>query len=540
MNSSILTLVTFVPAIGALALMLMPRNDRALRWAALIISIATFAVSLFLPMYYDYGASGFQFETSRNWIGQAIHYHMGADGISMWLVLLTTLLVPVSVLVSWKSIHDRVKEFFVLLLLLEMAMIGVFLALDMFLFYVFWEATLIPMALLIGMYGHERRVYAAVKFFLYTMVASVFMLAAIIWLYVHTPITPTMPHHSFEYAAFRDLIASHTVSPIALQWLFLGFFIAFAVKVPLFPLHTWLPDAHVEAPTAGSVLLAGVLLKMGTYGLLRFNVGMFPDQAAYNSSWINTLAVIGIIYGALVALVQPNLKKLIAYSSVSHLGFVVLGIFSLTTIGTDGAVYQMLNHGISTGALFMLAGMLYERKHTYEFKEFGGLATPMPVYATFFLLAVLSSVGLPLLNGFVGEFLVLSGAFQSTVPHGMLFAILGSSGVIWGACYLLWMYQKVFYGQIHHDENKTLPDIDGRERISLVPLVVMAVIMGVASPYWMKSIQPAVVSTLPQSSGVKAQEQKDHRQDKAAPRTVSPVLPAAVAVQNASATGGQK
>jgi NADH-quinone oxidoreductase subunit M len=540
MNKSILTLVTFLPAIGALVLMLMPRNDRALRWAALIISIATFGFSLFLPMYYDYGASGFQFEINRNWIGQTIHYHMGADGISMWLVLLTTLLVPVSVLVSWKSIHDRVKEFFVLLLLLEMAMIGVFVALDMFLFYVFWEATLIPMALLIGMYGHERRVYAAVKFFLYTMLASVFMLAVIIWLYVHTPITVATPQHSFEYKAFRELIASGAISPTALQWLFLGFFIAFAVKVPLFPLHTWLPDAHVEAPTAGSVLLAGVLLKMGTYGLLRFNVGMFPDQAAYNSSWINTLAVIGIIYGALVALVQPNLKKLIAYSSVSHLGFVVLGIFSLTTIGTNGAVYQMLNHGISTGALFMLAGMLYERKHTYEFKEYGGLATPMPVYATFFLLAVLSSVGLPLLNGFVGEFLVLSGTFQSAVPHGMLFAILGSSGVIWGACYLLWMYQKVFYGQIHHDENKTLLDIDGRERISLVPLVVMAVIMGVASPYWMKSIQPSVVSTMPQAAGTKTQAIKHSDPDKPDQQKLTSVTPAAVAVQNASATGGQK
>jgi NADH-quinone oxidoreductase subunit M len=543
MNGSILTLVTFLPAVGALALMLMPRNDRALRWAALIVSIATFGLSLYLPMYFDHGASGFQFDIDRNWIGQTIHYHMGADGISMWLVLLTTLLVPVSVLVSWKSIHDRVKEFFVLLLLLEMAMIGVFLSLDMFLFYVFWEATLIPMALLIGMYGHERRVYAAVKFFLYTMVASVFMLAAIIWLFVHTPLTAATPHHSFEYTAFRELIASGVVSPTALQWLFLGFFIAFAVKVPLFPLHTWLPDAHVEAPTAGSVLLAGVLLKMGTYGLLRFSVGMFPDQAAYNSSWINTLAVIGIIYGALVALVQPNLKKLIAYSSVSHLGFVVLGIFSLTTIGTDGAVYQMLNHGISTGALFMLAGMLYERKHTYEFKEYGGLATPMPVYATFFLLAVLSSVGLPLLNGFVGEFLVLSGAFQSTVPHAMLFAILGSSGVIWGACYLLWMYQKVFYGQIHHDENKTLPEIDGRERISLVPLVVMAVIMGVASPYWMKSIEPAVTSTLPKAGGVaQAQKSQVHSidQSKQDTKTARPASAAAATVPTDSATGGQK
>jgi NADH-quinone oxidoreductase subunit M len=489
-NHSILTLVTFIPAIGALVLMLMPRNDRALRWGALIISLATFAFSLYLPLNFEPGVSRFQFEQNSVWMSFAnIHYHMGADGISMWLVLLTTLLVPLSVLVSWKSIHDRVKEFFVLLLLLEMAMIGVFLSLDMFLFYVFWEATLIPMALLIGMYGHERRIYAAVKFFLYTMVASVFMLAAIIWLYTHTG--------SFDYVTVRQWIAEgHANVGNTLQWLFLGFFIAFAVKVPLFPLHTWLPDAHVEAPTAGSVLLAGVLLKMGTYGLLRFNVGLFPAQSATNAVWINTLAVIGIIYGALVALVQPNLKKLIAYSSVSHLGFVVLGIFTFTQVGTDGAVYQMLNHGISTGALFMLAGMIYERKHTYEFKEYGGLATPMPVYATFFLLAVLSSVGLPLLNGFVGEFLVLSGTFQSTASHAMLFSILGTSGVIWGACYLLWMYQKVFYGQIHHAENRTLMDIDRRERISLVPLVALAVIMGVASPYWMKSIDPAVSATI--------------------------------------------
>jgi NADH-quinone oxidoreductase subunit M len=492
MSTSILTIVTFLPTIGAILLMLMPRNDRALRTMALVTSIVTFAFSLYLPFHYESGHTGFQFDTNHAWIGKAIHYHMAADGISMWLVLLTALLVPVSVLVSWKSIHDRVKEFFVLLLVLETAMIGVFLALDMFLFYVYWEATLIPMALLIGMYGHGRRIYAAVKFFLYTMVASVFMLVAIIWLYTHT--------QSFDYLVIREWLRLATlhgsVSPAAMQWLFLGFFIAFAVKVPLFPLHTWLPDAHVEAPTAGSVLLAGVLLKMGTYGLLRFNVGLFPNESLHNSSWINILAIIGIIYGALVALVQPNLKKLIAYSSVSHLGFVVLGIFTLTQVGTDGAVYQMLNHGISTGALFMLAGMLYERKHTYEFKEFGGLATPMPIYATFFLIIVLSSVGLPLMNGFVGEFLVLSGAFQ----FKMIYGILGASGVIWGAAYLLWMYQKVFYGPIHHDENKALPDIDGREQISLWPLAVMALVMGVVSPYWMKSIDPSVAAVRTQNA----------------------------------------
>jgi NADH-quinone oxidoreductase subunit M len=507
LNDSILTWVTFLPAIGAAALMLMPRNDRILRWAALVTSLVTFAYSVHLVRFFDYGQAGFQkkFDINHAWIGQIIRYHLGVDGISLWLVLLTTFLVPLSVLVSWKSIHDRVKEFFVLLLLLETAMIGVFLALDMFLFYVFWEATLIPMALLIGMYGHERRVYAAVKFFLYTMVASVFMLIAIIYLYAHNP------QHNFEYAAFINVIKNSNdigISAGALQWLFLGFFVAFAVKVPLFPLHTWLPDAHVEAPTAGSVLLAGVLLKMGTYGLLRFNVGMFPAQAHNNALWINVLAIIGIIYGALVALVQPNLKKLIAYSSVSHLGFVVLGIFTFTQAGTDGAVYQMLNHGVSTGALFMLAGMLYERKHTYDFKEYGGLATPMPVFATFFLIAVLSSVGLPLLNGFVGEFLVLSGAFQDKVIYG----VLGASGVIWGAWYLLWMYQRVFYGPIHHDENRALPDLDGREQISLWPVAVMALIMGVLSPFWMKSIDPSVKTTIPGATAAPSHEaQRENR-----------------------------
>ena len=486
MNEMILTLVTFIPAAGAVLLMLMPRNDKVIRWTALFISLLAFAFSLYLPANYQSGQPGFQFETNNVWIESVnIHYHIGADGVSLWLVLLTTFLVPLGVLVSWKSIHDRVKEFFVLFLLLETAMIGVFLALDLFLFYVFWEATLIPMALLIGMFGHERRIYAAVKFFLYTMVASVFMLAAIIWLYTQS--------HSFDYAAVREWIAQGHAGSGALHWLFLGFFIAFAVKVPLFPLHTWLPDAHVEAPTAGSLLLASVLLKMGTYGLLRFNVGMFPhDVAKVHAPWINTLAIIGIIYGALVALVQPNLKKLIAYSSVSHLGFVVLGIFTFTQAGTDGAVYQMLNHGISTGALFMLAGMLYERKHTYELSAYGGLATPMPIYATFFLVAVLSSVGLPLLNGFVGEFLVLSGAFQDQVIYG----VLAASGVIWSACYLLWMYQRVFYGPIRYEENHHVPDIDGREQISLWPLAVMAVVMGVVSPLWMKSIDPSVAAIM--------------------------------------------
>jgi NADH-quinone oxidoreductase subunit M len=504
-HNNILTLITFAPLAGALVLLLFPRNnDKAVRWGALIISLITFAFSLHLPRFFETGNAGFQFEAKAEWIkNPSINYHLGVDGISLWLVLLTTFLVPLGVIISWRSVHDRVKEFFALLLVLETAMIGVFLALDLFLFYVFWEATLIPMALLIGIWGHERRVYAAVKFFLYTMIASVFMLASIIWLYVQMGHLPGAEHGTFDYTKIQDALVHHTLAlpgDTAL-WLFLGFFIAFAVKVPLFPLHTWLPDAHVEAPTAGSVLLAGVLLKMGTYGLLRFNVGLLPTESRHQAPWVVALAIIGIVYGALVAMVQPNLKKLIAYSSVSHLGFVVLGIFTFTTMGTDGAVYQMLNHGVSTGALFMLAGMLYERRHTYELSEFGGLATPMPTYATLFLIITLSSIGLPLLNGFVGEFLVLNGAFQAKALVG----ILAATGVIWSACYMLWMYQRVFYGKVTVAANNTLPDATLRERIALWPTVVFAVIMGVASPLWMATIEPSVKATGPDHDPVQVQ-----------------------------------
>jgi NADH-quinone oxidoreductase subunit M len=492
-NPYILTLVTFLPAVGALLLAAIPRRDRDIRWFALGISVITFLLSLHLPWHFaETTGSRFAYEVNAPWITSPnIHYHIGIDGISLWLVVLTTFLTPLCVMVSWKSVHDRVKEFFVLLLVLETAMIGVFIALDLFLFYFFWEATLIPMALLIGMYGHERRVYAAVKFFLFTMIASVFMLAAIIWLYAQT--------QSFDFVTIQSMIASGrlALSPHAAQWLFLGFFIAFAVKVPLFPLHTWLPDAHVEAPTAGSVLLAGVLLKMGTYGLLRFNVGLFPEQSHRNQAWIVALAIVGIIYGALVAMVQPNMKKLIAYSSVSHLGFVVLGIFCFTTASVNGAVYQMLNHGISTGALFILAGLLYERRHTYEISQYGGLATPLPVYATLFLIVTLSSIGLPLMNGFVGEYLVLSGSFQAKAIYG----ILAASGVIWSAAYMLWLYQRLFYGKITHEVNTTLPDVDGRERACVWPLAVMALVMGVAPMIWLNSIDAAVQRTLRDASG---------------------------------------
>ena len=483
----ILTLVTFTPAIGGLLLLIIPRRDRDIRIFALIISLFAFGASLHLVARAHRMLPGFQYEIDKPWITTPnIHYHMGVDGISMWLVLLTTFLTPLCVLISWNSIHERVKEFFILLLVLETALIGVFTSLDLFLFYFFWESTLIPMALLIGIYGHGRKVYAAVKFFLYTMVASVFMLAALLWLYAKVG--------SFDFVTIQRAILAGQVPGFATAapWLFLGFFVAFAVKVPLFPFHTWLPDAHVEAPTAGSVLLAGVLLKMGTYGLLRFNLGLFPEQSRQNAPWVCALALIGIVYGALVAMVQPNLKKVIAYSSVSHLGFVVLGIFSFTQAGINGAMFVMLAHGVSTGALFMLAGIIYERKHTYEIADMGGLATPMPKYAAFFLFVTLASVGLPLLNGFVGEFLVLSGAFQANPWYGAI----GATGVIWSACYLLWMYQRVFFGKVTHAENNSLPDLSAREQLALWPTAVAALVMGVAPLLWLNIIDPAVQNAL--------------------------------------------
>src|ERR1700756_937019 len=487
LEQNILTLVTFAPLAGAVLLVFFNRRDRDIRVFSFLVSLLTFGLSLHLPVRFHRGLPGFQFEIDAPWISSpSIHYHMAIDGISLWLVVLTTFLTPLCVLISWQSIHDRVKEFFILLLILETALIGVFTSLDLFLFYFFWEATLIPMALLIGVFGHERKVYAAVKFFMYTMIASVFMLAAILWLYAHTG--------SFQFTEIRDLISHNRVPnfPSAAQWLFLGFFIAFAVKVPLFPFHTWLPDAHVEAPTAGSVLLAGVLLKMGTYGMLRFNLGLFPEQARQNASWIMTLALIGIIYGALVAMVQPNMKKLIAYSSVSHLGFVVLGIFSFTQSGLNGAMFVMLAHGVSTGALFMLAGLLHERRHTYAIPPFGGLASPMPVCAASYLFIVLASVGLPLLNGFVGEFLVLSGAFQARAVYG----ILAATGVIWSAIYLLWMYQRVFFGKVTHPMNNSLPDLLVFEKVAVWPCALAALVMGIAPLLWLNIIDPAVQSAL--------------------------------------------
>jgi len=473
----LLSVLIFFPALGALALLLLRGDDHVwIRRLSLTISIVEFIFSLLLIPKVPLGVAGYSLVEYYNWIAvPPIHYHLGIDGISLFLVILTTFLTPISVLASWSSINHRVKEFFVMLLMLEVGVIGVFVSLDLFLFFLFWEVMLIPMAFLIGIWGHERRIYAAIKFVLYTMAGSILMLVGIIWLYNLTG--------SFDLPKIQQALQDGRLFTLTSQQemlLFLAFFGAFAIKVPLFPLHTWLPDAHVEAPTAGSVMLAGVLLKMGTYGMIRFCLPLFPNAAHKAAPWVAALAIVGIIYGALVSLVQPNLKKLVAYSSVSHLGFVVLGIFAFHNISMQGAVYQMLAHGISTGALFLLVGMLYDRRHTFEITQFGGLATPMPKLAAFFLFIALASMGLPMLNGFVGEFLILLGTFQ-THPSWASWAALG---VILSACYLLWAYQRVFFGEVTVEKNQTLPDASHREIGILVTMAVITLWMGIGSTFF--------------------------------------------------------
>src|SRR5438128_2030375 len=495
-TSNILTIITFLPAVGAVLLLFSNREHvRSIRAFALIITLLTFIFSLHLVAHFDSSNPDFQFGLKIPWMPSlGVDYAMGVDGISLFLIVLTALLSPLAVLASW-SIHDRLKEYFIFMLLLETGMIGVFASLDLFLFYVFWEIMLVPMYFLIGVWGGERRVYAAIKFVLYTMIGSVLMLVAIIALYfMHGDATGTF---TFSYPQIQSAIASGrmVLAPTIQLWLFLAFFLAFAVKVPLFPLHTWLPDAHVEAPTAGSVLLAGVLLKMGTYGLVRFNLPLFPQMSHLFAPLISLLAIVGIIYGALVAMVQPDMKKLVAYSSVSHLGFVVLGIFSFTTQGLEGAIYQMLNHGVSTGALFLLVGIIYDRRHTRLIEEFGGLANRMPVYAGFFLIVTLSSIGLPGLNGFVGEFLVLLGTFGVN-PSRAAFAAVG---VVLSAIYMLWMYQRVMWGRLENDRNAGLPDLAGREHAMLVPILVMIFWMGMYSSYFLRPMDASVMKLMNQT-----------------------------------------
>ena len=488
---NLLTVVLALPLAGFLAALLIPRSSpQSSRNWALACSLVAFAASVGLLFWFDRGIAGEQFTVDVPWIATPeIHFSIAANGVSLWLVLLSTFLTPLCVLVSWNSIKDRCKEFYAFLLLLEFGLVGVFLAQDLFLFYVFWEVSLVPMYFLIGIWGHERRIYAAVKFFLYTMAGSVLMLAAIIYLYIRT--------QTFNYPAILDMLASGRLSFAGGEQmlLFLAFFLAFAIKVPLFPLHTWLPDAHVEAPTAGSVMLASVMLKMGTYGILHFCLPLFPSASRTCAPWIAVLAIIGIIYGALVAMVQPNMKKLVAYSSVSHLGFVVLGIFSFTQMGLDGAVYQMLNHGISTGALFALVGLMYERRHSLEIADYGGVATAAPWLATAFLITTLASIGLPMLNNFVGEFLVLQG----TALANYTWTVWASIGVILSACYMLWLYQRVFYGEAGAEVRSHVPDLRIREWAAIVPLIAMMVWMGVYSQSFLPPVSKTTAGVLEQT-----------------------------------------
>jgi NADH-quinone oxidoreductase subunit M len=479
----LISIVTFLPLVGAFALILFPRTSHgAMRTFSLMLTTVVFFLSL--KLLFGFRAdSEMQFVRHLRWLPTlGISYKVGVDGISLFLVLLVTFLMPVSVLSTFDAITERVKEFYFCMLLLETAMIGAFVALDLFLFYIFWEMMLIPMYFLIGMWGGERRIYATIKFFIFTMFGSLLMLVAILVLvFTHKGQTGEL---TFELS---KLYSVHLTS--SAQWLlFLAFGLSFAIKVPMFPFHTWLPDAHVEAPTAGSVILAGVLLKMGGYGFIRFAMPLFPEAALRAIPLIVTLAIIGIIYGALVAMVQKDVKKLVAYSSVSHLGFVMLGLFALNTQAVQGAIYQMLNHGLSTGALFLLVGVIYERRHTRMIDAFGGLTKVMPVYAAVFMVVMLSSVGLPSLNGFIGEFLILLGAFKAKA----LWAVLAATGVVLGAIYMLWMYQRVFFGPVTHRENDGLKDLNLREVVVFVPILAMIVFMGVYPKPFLTRMEPSV------------------------------------------------
>ena len=478
MYNHILSIILFTPLAGAILLLFLPKENKdAIRWVANIFGMLGFAVSLpLVPWFWAVkDRAGFQFVegSPNNWIPSiGAGYVLGIDGISFLLIMLTTLLGAISILSSWEAIQERAKEYYAWFLVLQTGMLGVFMANDFFLFFVFWEAMLVPMYLLIGIWGGPRKLYAAIKFFLYTLFGSVLMLLGIIFLYFHHhTLTGVYTFSITELYATAPKIAGPTA-----VWLFFAFFIGFAIKVPMFPFHTWLPDAHVEAPTAGSVILAGVLLKMGTYGFLRFSLPFFPAVAM--TGWVRslliTLSIIGIIYGALVSLVQKDMKKLVAYSSVSHLGFCTLGIFAVSPLGLSGSVIQQINHGISTGALFLIVGILYERRHTREIAEYGGISTIMPMYATVALIMFMSSMGLPLLNGFVGEFTILQGAFM----ENKLWAAWAAPGVILAAAYLLWLYQRVFFGHNNNPKNAKLLDLSARETATFVPLVVLAFAIG--------------------------------------------------------------
>lgn len=462
----LLTLVVFFPVVGAVAILFLREDQKtAVRWTALLASLVTLGLAILVLTRFDPSNPDLQLVVRAPWIqvgGYVISYQLGVDGLSILLLLLTALLTPISILSTWTAVEDGVKNFMIFFLLLETGMLGVFVSLDLFLFYIFWEFSLVPMYFLIGLYGGPRRIYAAIKFFLYTMAGSVLMLLAILWLGI--------AGHTFS---LPELIVGTDIPANIQLWLFLAFAAAFAIKVPMWPLHSWLPDAHVEAPTAGSVILAGVLLKMGSYGFLRFNLSLFPQAAIRLAPWMAGIAVIGIIYGAIVSFAQTDVKKLVAFSSVSHMGFVMLGLFALNGQGLQGSLLQMVNHGLSTGALFLIVGMIYERRHTREMSQFGGLWKIMPVYAALALIVCLSSMALPGLNGFVGEFTILLGSFGSQVLGTNLFAAIAALGVILAAVYILTMYQKMFLGPVTQEENKGLKDIRAHEILTLIPIVIL-------------------------------------------------------------------
>lgn len=513
--SNILSLMTFLPILGVLLLLFIPKESKGvLRTVAFLTTVATFVVSI--PVLTGFQSTAdFQFVENVPWIAAgpfAMRYNIGIDGITIWLVILTTFIMPIAVLSTWTAVEDKVKEYMICLLLLETGMLGAFLALDLFLFYIFWEVMLIPMYFIIGIWGGKNRVYAAVKFFIYTMVGSLLMLVALIYLYLlgtKTGITDFSLVHFF----------SLKVDPATQTWLFLAFALAFAIKVPMFPLHTWLPDAHTEAPTAGSVILAAILLKMGTYGYVRFAMPLFPEATAQFTPLIATLSVIGIIYAALVAMVQEDVKKLVAYSSVAHLGYVMLGLFSLNEQGVTGGMMQMINHGISTGALFLIVGFIYERRHTRLISDFGGLAKQMPVFTVIFMIVTLSSIAVPGTNGFVGEFLVLVGAYESSLRW---YAIIAASGVILAAVYMLWMFQRVMFGELDNPKNQKLDDLNAREIVIMAPLIALIFIMGVYPNPFIEKMTPSIKKVIAQSKVKPAAAQATVTEQPAVPPAEAP------------------
>ncbi|MGH9490330.1 MAG: complex I subunit 4 family protein, partial [Terriglobales bacterium] len=485
LHHTVLSWIVFLPVIGIGVILLMP-GDRAIRWAAFAFSLADLVVALWLPFAFRAGQAGFQFQQNVPWIPAFhIHYYLGVDGISLWLLPLTALMTWLAILASWKHIHRHSRAFYLLMLLLSTGMLGAFVSLDLFLFYVFWELALIPLTLLVGIWGQHHRIYAAYKFLLYTMAGSMLMLACIIWLYNLTG--------TFSFPSIQAGLASGAfhIGPTAAMWLFLGFFIAFAIKTPLFPFHSWLPDVYSEAPAA-AVVMSVVMVKLGPYGLLRFNLTLFPHAAARAAWVIVILGLIGLIYGGLVAFSQKSMTKLVAYGSVSHMSLIIIGVFTFTALGTQGAVYQMLNHGIITGGLFILIGILYEQRHTADLAEFGGLAKAMPWFAGFFVLLMLASVGLPMLSGFVGEFLIMLGAF---LAHHV-FGIIAAAAIIVSALYLLKWTRATLFGEITHSANATLRDLDARERFIFAVIAVLVIFMGLFSPLFLRKVQASVAANV--------------------------------------------